>query len=226
MLFNYSYIILGRITKPEKATFTASRVLADSIPSVNKRIKKRNLLPLKLNYGSEVSGLFNSIADAVCALVFLEEELRQKGLGPVLHWSISKGLFPIIKDENRNSIIGGKELPALKQILIREKSKNRFFIRTNDREDDFYLLQGLLIWDFVTEMWNLKRDKEILTIFLDGYDYKYAADILNIARPQAWRKYQSMQMPAYFNIREILLSGRLTTENGGIVNSSLQINKP
>jgi len=66
MLFNYNYIILGRITKPEKATVTASRVLADSIPSVNKRIKKRNLLPLKLNYGSEVSGFQLNCRRCLC----------------------------------------------------------------------------------------------------------------------------------------------------------------
>lgn len=226
MLSNLCYITLGRIIKPEKATGTAGRILAECILSVNKRIKKRNLLPLKLHSGSEVSGLFKSATDAVCALVFLEEELRQKGIEPVLHWSISKGAFPIIKDENRNPIIGGKDLPVLKQIVLKENSKNRFFIKTNDRENDFYLLQGLSLWDFISGAWNLKRDREILAIYLDGYDYKYAADILDIARPQAWRKYQSLQMHAYFNIREILMSGRLTTENASKVNSSIQINKP
>lgn len=221
-----SYIVLGRILKSEKITGIAGRILAESILSVNKRIKKRNLLPFKLTYGSEVSGLFHTSADAICAMIFLEEELIQKGLGPVMHWSICSGAFPTIKDENKNPIIGGKELPRLREALQKEKLKNRFFIKTGDRIDDFYLLHGLCLWDFVINNWNIKRDKEILTLYLDGYDYKFAAEALNIARPQTWRKYRSLQMQEYFSIREILLSGRLLAENAVSTDISLQISKP
>ncbi len=226
MSSNISYIVLGRIAKPEKTTGKAGSILLNSIISVNKRIKKRTLLPFGLAYGNEVSGLFYNSADAVSATVFLEEELMQAGLGPIMHWSICKGIFPVMKDENRNSIIGGREISLIRQLLQKEKSKSRFFIKTDDREDDFFLLQALSIWDFFISGWNLKRDKEILGIFLEGNDYKYAAEALNIARPQAWRKYRSLQMSAYFSIREILLSGRLLTENSATGDLSLQMNKP
>jgi hypothetical protein len=226
MIPNYSYLLLGRILKPDKITGVAGRILADSVLSVNKRIKKRNLLHFKIAYGSEISSLFNTAADALCAMVYLEEELTQKGLGPVMHWSIYKGTFPIIKDENRNLIIGGKELPILRQSLLKEKSKSRFFIKTGDRSDDFYLLQGLILWNLIIYNWNIKRDKEILAIYLDGYDYKFAADALNVARPQTWRKYRSLQMQAYFSIREILLSGRLLSENNSSGDISFRITKP
>jgi hypothetical protein len=74
--------------------------------------------------------------------------------------------------------------------------------------------------------WNLKRDWEILALYLQGNDYKYAADALNIARPQTWRKFRSLQMAAYFNVREILLSGRLLSENLDRSAAPLQITKP
>lgn len=226
MLPNSCYIVMGRIQKPEKTTGKAGNILVDCILSVNKRIKRRTLLPFRLAYGNELSGLFQNATDAVCAMIFMEEEMIQAGLGPIMHWSICKGSFPVMKDENRNSIIGGKDLPVVRQILQKEKPKNRFFIKTDDREDDFFLLQGLSLWNYLTGEWKLKRDKEILGIFLKGNDYKYAADAMNIARPQAWRKYRSLQMHAYFNIREILLSGRLITENSSNGDLSLQISKP
>lgn len=208
-----NYVILGRIRKPEKTTSKTGEILLNSIISVNKRIKKRTLLPFRLVYGNEINGLFLHAADAVSAMIFMEEELMQSGLGPIMHWSICGGAFTLMKDEKRNPIVGGRELPLLRQTLQREGAKSRFFVRTHDREDDFFLLQGLYVWDHIMEGWNLKRDKQILGIFLEGNDYKYAADTLKIARPQTWRKYRSLQMAAYFSIREILLSGRLLAEN-------------
>jgi hypothetical protein len=221
-----NYIVLGRIRKPEKTTVKTGEALLDSIVSVNKRIKKRTLLPFRLAYGNEVNGLFQHATDAINAMVFLEEELMQSGVGPIMHWSICSGAFTLMKDEKRNPIVGGRELPLLRQTLQREGTKNRFFVRTHDREDDFFLLQGLYVWDHLMGGWNLKKDNEILGIFLEGNDYKYAAEALNIARPQTWRKYRSLQMPAYFSIREILLSGRLLAENNVSGDLSLQINKP
>jgi hypothetical protein len=226
MSSNYSYIIFGRFIKPEKSTGKAGSTLLNSILTVNKRIKKRPLLPFQINYGSEISGLFRTPSDAVAALVYLEEELIQSGLGPVMHWSICRGTFSIMKDEKNNPVIGGKELQLFRQLLEKEKIKKRFFIRLDDREDDFFLLQGLSVWDHLMQGWNLKRDWEILALYLQGNDYKYAADALNIARPQTWRKFRSLQMAAYFNVREILLSGRLLSENLDRSAAPLQITKP
>jgi hypothetical protein len=131
-----------------------------------------------------------------------------------------------MKDEKNNPVIGGKELQLFRQLLEKEKIKKRFFIRLDDREDDFFLLQGLSVWDHLMQGWNLKRDWEILALYLQGNDYKYAADALNIARPQTWRKFRSLQMVAYFNVREILLSGRLLSENLDRSAAPLQITKP
>lgn len=216
-----NYIVLGRIQKPEKTTGKTGEALLEGIVSVNKRIKKRALIPFRLAYGNEVTGLFHHASDAVSAMVFMEEELMQAGQGAIMHWSICSGAFTLMKDENRNPIIGGRELPLLRQTLQLESTKNRFLIRTYDREDDFFLLQGLYIWDHLMKGWNLKRDKKILGIFLEGNDYKYAAEALNLARPQTWRKYRSLQMPAYFSIREILLSGRLLSANN--INGDLSL---
>jgi four helix bundle protein len=72
---------------------------------VNKRIKKRPLLPFQINYGSEISGLFRTTTDAVAALVYLEEELIQSGLGPIMQWSIFRGTFSIMKDEKNNDLV-------------------------------------------------------------------------------------------------------------------------
>jgi len=226
MSSNISYIVLGRIIQPEKSTGKATSLLLNGVLSVNKRIKKRTLLPFQIGYGSEVAGLFHKPSEAVSAMVYLEEELIQSGLGPILHWSICRGNFSIMKDEKNNPVIGGKELPSLRQKLAKEKLKNRFFIHLDDREDDFFLLQGLAAWNHIIGGWNIKRNREILSIFLQGNDYKYAADALNIARPQTWRKFRSLQMAAYFNIREILLSGRLMADNPDKEVSPLQITKP
>lgn len=226
MLLNFSYIVLGRIIQPEKSTGKAGTLLLNSVLAVNKRIRKRTLLPFQMGYGSEVGGLFRKPSEAVAAMVYMEEELIQSGLGPIMHWSIYRGNFSVMKDEKNNPVIGGKELPLLRQKLAKEKFKNRFFIRLDDREDDFYLLQGLAVWNHIIGSWNIKRNREILSIFLQGNDYKYAADALNIARPQTWRKFRSLQMSAYFNIREILLSGRLMTDSPEKEDAPLQINKP
>ena len=67
-----NYIVLGRIRKPEKTTVKTGEVLLDSIVSVNRRIKKRTLLPFRLAYGNEVNGLFQHATDAINAMVFLE----------------------------------------------------------------------------------------------------------------------------------------------------------
>jgi hypothetical protein len=131
-----------------------------------------------------------------------------------------------MKDEKNNPVIGGKELQLFRQLLEKEKIKKRFFIRLDDREDDFFLLQGLSVWNHLMQGWNLKRDREILALYIQGNDYKYAADALNIARPQTWRKFRSLQMAAYFNVREILLSGRLLSENLDRSAAPHQITKP
>ena len=226
MSSNFSYLVFGRIINPEKTTGKAGLSLLNSVLAVNKRIRKKTVLSFQINYGSEVSALFRKPYEAVSAMVYMEEELILSGLGPIMHWSICRGNFSVMKDEKNHPVIGGKELPLLRQKLAKEKLKNRFFVRLDDREDDFFLTQGLAVWNHIIGSWNIKRNREILSIFLQGNDYKYAADALNIARPQTWRKFRSLQMSAYFNIREILLSGRLMTDSPEKADAPLQINKP
>lgn len=221
-----SYILLGRISGLEKINTKTGKCLAASVTTINKRLKKRCILPLQVTHGSEVTALFSHLDDAISALVYMEEELLQSGLGNVMHWSVCSGSFTVMKDEKNFPCIGGKDLLQLHRTMQAEKTKNRFFIRTHDRQDDFFLLQALLLWNHFLSQWNLKRDHEILAIFLDGNDYKNAADLMNIARPQAWRKYRSMNMAVYFSIREILLSGRLIQEKTHTEHGSVLIHKP
>ena len=214
MLTKNGYIILGCISGNITLTGKLQEQLMQAADTANKRLKKRTLYALQSAYGSEICGLYTDISDALTALVHVEEELIQQGMARCLQWGIMQGKVNLIKDGVKSVQLGGKDLQQLKSsILALSPRKSRFVILTQHRQADYYGQLGLMLWDGMVSDWNIKRDCKALGVFLQGNEYKAAADMLNIAKPQAWKKYQSLGMARYFAIREIILSGRLAIES-------------
>jgi hypothetical protein len=199
------YLLIGKSLEKEP-----NAELAGIIRKLNSIKGQEMELPAREYFGTEIVCCFKNFSAALSGLILFEELIIKSGKRMQFKWlmkQISSGIPP--KKSIQREISGREFTEAREQLAMFKPKPVRFLILTGDRKTDYQFMQSFRLWEYFAEQWKLPRDKKALELFLEGYDYKTAADKLKIARPQAWKKYNSLNMDEYFAVREILLSGIL-----------------
>lgn len=201
----YSYLLLGKTNGIEQ-----SDIMTALLKRLNQFQRKEILVPGRAYFGSEYVLAYQNLQDALQGLITLEEWLAKEGQLSRIDWIIRQAEAEIKGREFASRELTGAEFNETRSMLARKGKNNaRITILTGDRKSDYLYLQAFSLWQYFFTAWKLPRDNSFLNLFLEGYDYKEVADRISVARPQAWKKYKSLNMPEYFAIREILLSGNL-----------------
>ena len=206
MSIKTGYFLCGRFTGKTSAAIT--RQFSQVLELVNQRMAKRGLAPLRIFFGTEFSGMYPTLRDCCEVLIQAEEEWLKEGHKINFSWAIGYGQTDLKRHAPREYEITGSDFDDLRTLLLNNNhKKKRILPALNQREQALFLSHAFSLRDVFAGEWNLKRDQRILSIFLEGNDYKVAAEELDIARPQAWKKYKSMNMGPYFSSRELILEG-------------------
>lgn len=194
------FILAGKTGKPG---WPPAEIMQKAVRKTGQRYRAGLPLMPQVYFGSELLCMAADPATAIGFLVSLEEELQKAGYGNHYRWVILSGRA------GHDSASGpfGEDIDKARELLFGlMHSKQRFLFSTGQRKTDYLLLESMKLYDFFTGKWKPARDRKILGIFLEGHDYKVAAEELGIARPQAWKKYRSLHFGEYLAIREILMN--------------------
>lgn len=201
----YSYLLLGKSGGSEQTD-----IMTLLLKRLNQFQRKEMLVPGRAYFGSEYVLAYQTLQDALQGLITLEEWLVKEGHRSQIDWIIRQTETEIRGRDFASRELTGTGLNETRTMLAHKgKTTARITILTGDRKSDYLYLQAFSLWQFFFTEWKIPRDNPFLNLFLEGYDYKEAADRMSVARPQAWKKYKSLNMAEYFAIREILLSGNL-----------------
>ena len=207
----------GRFT--DKAGVAVIRQFGKVLETVNQRLDKQCIAAVRIFFGTEFSGMYPTLKDACEALIQIEEEWLKEGHKIEFCWAIGYGQTDLKRHAPREYEITGTDFDELRTHLLKNNFRKKRILPTlSQREQALFMAHAFALRDFFVGEWNLKRDQRVLGIFLEGNDYKVAAEELDIARPQAWKKYRSMNMAPYFSSREMILEGAEIlqyTENPG-----------
>ena len=206
MSIKTGYFLCGRFTG--KAGVAKTRQFGQVLEVVNQRLDKRSFAPVRIFFGTEFSGMFSTLKDACEALIQIEEEWLKEGQKIDFCWALGYGQSDLKRLAPKEYEITGSDFDALRTLLLKNNHrKKRILPALQQREQALFMSHAFALRDFFVGEWNIKRDQRVLGIFLEGNDYKVTAEELDIARPQAWKKYRSMNMGSYFSSREMILEG-------------------
>lgn len=199
-----------------KAGWPPSAVIETAIRAANARYRDMLHAPLQLYFGNELHGMVRNLQGALQIMIMLEEEMLKTGHSKVFKWVILSGKAAISKLGPQNIQLSGADLQLSREKMFElSRGKSWFLPLSGDRHTDQWLLDGWLLFRHFTTAWKPARDKKPLALFLQGHDYKWAADELGIARPQAWKKYNSLNMREYLALRDMLISFSNQVETDG-----------
>lgn len=194
------FILAGKTGKPG---WPPAEIIQKAVKKTCQQYKSDLSLPPQLYFGSELLGMTTDLGAAISFVVSLEEELQKAGYSNHFRWVVMSGRA----GHDPSSGPFGEDIDKARELLFGlMHSKQRFLFGTGQRKTDYLLIESMKLYDYFTGTWKPARDRKILGIFLEGHDYKVAAEELGIARPQAWKKYRSLHFGEYLAIREILMN--------------------
>ena len=160
--------------------------------------------PITITLGDEFQCIVKDVSSAVSIILQLEERLITDHYGFRLRYVLYEGKIdtPINKEIAYGML--GEALTNAREALDNIKSKNeRYYFRLNNEDAADALGASLSIYQSITEDWNLDKDSELITKFIQLRDYKLVAEAIGKTRSQIWKRHKNLKIEAYFAAKQV-----------------------
>lgn len=211
---NY-YILMADVINSKGHEAEAMEVFFRVVEKANAYLGERLVSPLTVTLGDEFQGVLHGLADAVAAIVFIEEGLLLERSSVLLRYVVHLGGIENDVNPVRAHAMVGSGLTYARAFLDElKKKRERFGFRLGDEKWDGLLEEMFLVWGSFLEGWK-GRDyaKEWGSKFLEHGGYKELADAMNEDRRNIWRKEKTLQVREYMAQRRAI-SGVVQLWNG------------
>ncbi len=173
----------------------------------NSIFKKNIESPLTITLGDEFQGVVKSVPNAIEIIYFIEEFIVKNNIDFKLRYVINQGQIDTEINPIRSYEMLGQGLTDARNYLNDlKKTKSRFFIKL-DSEPKYHLLnESFVVFQNIVDGWNIKKDYQLLTQFIDLEDYKKVALAINKDKSQIWKRNKNLNIDSYFAIKRVILS--------------------
>ena len=168
---------------------------------------KRNIIsPLTITLGDEFQGIINNIESAVKIIYYIDEFIIKNNINFKLRYVINEGEI----DTEINTIISYEMLgqgltDARNQLNELKKTKYKYYISLSNKIKSKIINESFVIYQETIENWNIKKDYELLSKFIELEDYKKVALATNKDKSQIWKRNKTLNFDSYFAIKRIIL---------------------
>ena len=168
---------------------------------------KRNIIsPLTITLGDEFQGIINNIESAVKIIYYIDEFIIKNNINFKLRYVINEGEI----DTEINTIISYEMLgqgltDARNQLNELKKTKYKYYISLSNKIKSKIINDSFVIYQETIENWNIKKDYELLSKFIELEDYKKVALATNKDKSQIWKRNKTLNFDSYFAIKRIIL---------------------
>jgi hypothetical protein len=99
----------------------------------------------------------------------------------------------------------GEGLTLARERLTEYKSSNyRYSFFLHDVKKEEALKNCMIVYQRIIDTWNIEKDYPLISKFLKLKDYKLVADELGKTRSQIWKREKSLNLEAYFSIKQVI----------------------
>lgn len=171
-------------------------------------IFKKNIdSPLTITLGDEFQGVVKNVLNAIRIIYYIEEFIVKNNINFKLRYVINDGKIDTeINPVRSYEMLGQGLTDARQQLNELKKTKSRFFISLSNEPKSRILNESFIVYQGIIDGWNIKKDYELLTKFIDLEDYKKVALSINKDKSQVWKRNKNLNIDSYFAIKRVILS--------------------
>ncbi len=179
--------------------------LKKAVAFINKKFTKNILSPLSITLGDEFQGVIKNLSKGIEILFELEEYIITQKLGFSLRYVFLYGKISTpLNPEIAYGMLGEGLSVARKTLENLKKTENRFFIHSPKLKQAEAINEAFQVYQHIMAAWSSDTEKDIVSLFLQKYDYKAVAGKLNKTRSQIWKREKSLQISSYFAIKSVI----------------------
>lgn len=205
------YILMADIvSSSEKDQHQLMIDFKDIVNEINTLYSEETLSPLTITLGDEFQCVVKDLISSINIILHLEESIIHKKLNFNLRYILNQGEIETPINKNIAYEMLGSGLTDARNLLNESKSnKFRFRISIENNFKNEILNNAFLIFENITEKWNIKNDFEIVSNFLKFEDYKIVSEKMNKTRSQIWKREKTLNIQSYNSVKHII---RLTSK--------------
>lgn len=198
-------ILMGDIIKSsEQNQALLMSDFQEVIQSINSKYADKLLSPLTITLGDEFQGIIKNPTVAVALIIDLEEMILKTHKSLKIRYVCHEGTIETpINPSIAHGMLGSGLTYARKQIEYLKKAKKRFAFSLKDDNLSNIYNNAFIVFDAILQHWKAD-DVPIVTLFLEGLDYKAVANKLNKNRSLLWKREKNLRLEEYFSIKYIL----------------------
>ena len=171
---------------------------------INKSHKNAMLSPITITLGDEFQCVIKDVASAVNLILQLEEKRILDQSGFSLRYVLYEGRIdtPINPDIAYGML--GEALTKAREALEHTKlTNNKYYFHLQEKQAAAALQASMSVYQNITEDWNLEKDHELISKFIELKDYKLVAEALGKTRSQIWKRHKNLKIEPYFAIKQV-----------------------
>jgi hypothetical protein len=202
---NYFIIMADIISSSEKNQNQLMTDFKNVVHEINNIYKKELLSPLTITLGDEFQCVVKSLSNSTVIIIAIEELLLDKKHSFKLRYVLNQGSIETkINSSIAYEMLGSGLTDARKKLNHLKIEKKKFLISINDSSKNEILNNAFFIYETFTSKWDVNKDYEIVSSFIKYKDYKRVALQLNRTRSIIWKRGKTLNIDAYFSIKEII----------------------
>jgi len=169
--------------------------------------EKKNILisPITITLGDEFQCIVKSVEAGIELIMAIDEKRLHEMADFKLRYVLVEGNIETpINHEIAYGMLGEGLTMAREQLVEYKTSYHRYTIHLNNAKKSEALANSLIVYQNIIDSWNIDKDYSLITRFLELKDYKLVADEMGKTRSQIWKREKSLNLEAYFSIKQVI----------------------
>jgi hypothetical protein len=172
---------------------------------INYEKKDILLSPITITLGDEFQCVVKNVEAGIELMLAIDEKKLYEMADFKLRYVLVEGGIetPINHDIAYGML--GEGLTVARETLIEYKnSYHRYSIQLKNINKSEALANSLIVYQNIIDTWKMEKDYPLVARFLELKDYKLVADELGKTRSQIWKREKSLNLEAYFSIKQVI----------------------
>lgn len=172
---------------------------------INYEKKDILLSPITITLGDEFQCVVKNVEAGIELMLAIDEKkLYEMADFKLRYVLVEGGIETPINHEIAYGMLGEGLTIAREKLIEYKNAYHRYSIQLNNVSKSEALANSLIVYQNIIDTWKMEKDYHLIARFLQLKDYKLVADELGKTRSQIWKREKSLNLEAYFSIKQVI----------------------
>ncbi|HEX6432538.1 MAG TPA: SatD family protein, partial [Niastella sp.] len=172
---------------------------------INYEKKDILLSPIAITLGDEFQCVVKNVEAGIELMLAIDEKkLYEMADFKLRYVLVEGGIETPINHDIAYGMLGEGLTIAREKLIEYKNSYRRYSIQLNNIRKSEALANSLIVYQNIIDTWKMEKDYLLIARFLELKDYKLVADEMGKTRSQIWKREKSLNLEAYFSIKQVI----------------------